>query len=486
MDFQKFVDSFSSPTCVVSVRKFEDGGYGEIRLVAGNKKYTDMIDLRVRNDSSDGQTEGTAFVSGKLYTDYFPQNKSFDEVCYQAAVLKKNVHTYAHISNVDIWFDIYTMPMDYEEGDICYCTYTSSPTKNPDALLDSVNTSQTSNDVLKTCIKLHKASNLEEALESVISEIRRICKAEGCTVLLLNHEEERFSILATNYVPDSSIKRVTEFEGFYDIANSWMDMIGDEGDCIIIRNEEDMEHISKINHPWYVTLVEAGVKSVVLFPLRQGNEILGFIWAINFDTENTMRIKETLELTTFFTSSHIARYKVLKRLEKMSYIDALTGLPNHFACTEYISNLIESGKKCVAVSIDINNFKRINDTLGFEVGSKVLLEVTERWKAITADESLKTVRYLTRIGGDEFFLVVSGYDTEEELKNTIQSYVNAIGDNLILDGCDLYVSASFGYAEYPSDADSRDALVSHANAAMNELKKVNSSEHVLRFTSASI
>ena len=482
MDFQKFVDSFFSPTCVVSVRKFEDGGYGEIRLVAGNKKYTDMIDLRVKNDSSDNQAEGTAFVSGKLYTDYFPQNKSFDDVCYQAAVLKKNVHTYAHISNVDIWFDIYAMPMDYEEGDIYYCTYTSSPTKNADALLDTVNTSQTSNDVLQTCIKLHKASNLEEAMESVISEIRRICKAEGCTVLLINNEEEKFSILATNYVPNSPIKRVTEFDGFYDIANSWMDMIGDEGDCIIIRNEEDMEHISKINHPWYVTLVEAGVKSVVLFPLRQGNELLGFIWAINFDTENTMRIKETLELTTFFASSHIARYKVLKRLEKMSYIDTLTGLPNHFACTEYISELIHLDEKFAAVSIDLNNFKRINNTVGFEAGTKILVEVIMRWKALADNDPSSVVKYLTRTGGDEFFLVISGYKDETELKEVLEQYMKVLGNNLSVDGCDLYVTASFGYSEYPSDADTTDDLISHANAAMNEIKKINSSEHILRFT----
>lgn len=86
MDFQGFVDSFFSPTCVVSVKRMEDGGYGEIRLVAGNKKYTDMATRRV------------------LRSDRF---------------------------------------------------------------LDTFNSSQTANDVLKTCIKLHKATNLKEAMESL-------------------------------------------------------------------------------------------------------------------------------------------------------------------------------------------------------------------------------------------------------------------------------------------------------------------------------
>ena len=438
-----------------------------------------MIDLRMQPVPSGA---GTAFVSGSLYTDFFPKNLSFEDVCFHAAVQKKEVHTYAHIYSVDVWFDIYGMPLDYSKGDIFYCTYTATPNDNADVLLDAFSTSQASNDVLKTCIKLHKANNLKEAMESVISEIRRICKAEGCTVLLLNNDEEEYSILATNYVENSKIKRVTEFKGFYDIANSWKDMLGDEGDCIIVRNDEEMEHISRINNPWYLTLVEAGVKSVVLFPLRQGSELLGFIWAINFDTENTMRIKETLELTTFFASSHIARYKVLKRLERMSYTDSLTGLPNRFACTEYISDLISKGEKFTAVSIDLNNFKSINDSLGFEAGNKVLTGVAERWKALASDDQTDTEEYLTRNGGDEFFVVASGYKDNEELENMLARYINALGENLTVDGYDLYVTASFGYAEYPSDADSADTLMSHAIAAMNAIKKANSSEHILRFT----
>jgi len=471
VDFQGLVDAFFAPASVVSVERTASGGYGDIRFVAMNTKYSDMVDQR-----------GQAFVSGALYTDYFPQNQSFEDVCYEAAILKKEVHTYAHISNVDVWFDIYAMPVEYVDGNIHYCIYTSTPNDNAYALLDATGTSQTSNDVLKTCIQLHKANNLKEAMESVISEIRRICKAEGCTVLLINNDEEEYSILATNYVDGSKIKRVTEFQGFYDIANSWKDMLGDEGDCIIIRNDEEMEHVSRINNPWYLTLVEAGVKSVVLFPLRQGTELLGFIWAINFDTANTMRIKETLELTTFFASSHIARYKVIKRLERMSYTDALTGLPNRFACMEYIPDLIGSQDRFTAVSIDLNNFKSINDTLGFDAGNSVLTEVTERWKAVASSGDIPTTDYLARVAGDEFFLVISGYDTEEQRDIAINRYVDALTDSFTPDGYDVHVSASFGYAEYPFDADSPDALFSHANTAMNEIKKMNSSEHVLRYT----
>ena len=475
MDLQKLVDCIYTPACIVSVEKKTDGGYGDIRLVAGNKKYTEMAILRKGLDEFSSE-----FVSGSLYTEYFPENRSFEDVCYKAAVLKKESHTYAHLDKAGIWFDIYAMPVDYEDGDTCYCAYMVKPSKNADGILDTINTSQTSNDVLKTCIKLHKANNLKEAMESVISDIRLICKAEGCTVLLLNYDEQEYSILATDYVPNSSIKRVTQFNDFYKIAASWEEMIGDERDCIIVANEADMEYISKINNPWYLTLVEAGVKSVVLFPLRQGNELLGFIWAINFDTENTSRIKETLELTTFFASSHIARYKVLKRLKHMSYTDTLTEIPNRFACNEYIADLISKGEKFTAVSIDINNFKSINDTLGFDAGNKVLIETARRWNQVLKSSDADV--HISRIGGDEFFLVIKGCETDDELKKVVMDYDKALADSMTIDGYDLYVSASFGYARFPEDAANTDTLISRANAAMTEIQRVNSSEHILRYT----
>lgn len=483
MDYQGFVDSLFSPACIVSVEEKQDGGYKEIRLIAGNKKYTDMIDLRRDSlNASDPDKTGAVFVCGSLYTDYFPKNHSFEDVCYKAAVLKKESHTYAHLDNMGLWFDIYAMPLDHVDGNLHYCSYMATPSYSADDILDTINTSQTSNDVLKTCIKLHEANDLKTAMESVISDIRLICKAEGCTVLLINYDEEEYSILATDYVSGSKIKRVTQFNKFYDIAASWEKMIGEEGDCIIVKNEDDMDYVSKVNHAWYLTLVEAGVKSVVLFPLRQGNELLGFIWAINFDTDNAFRIKETLELTTFFISSHIARYKVLKRLKHISYTDPLTGLPNRYACNEHISHLIKKDETFSVVSIDLNNFKSINDTLGFDAGNKALIGVSKRWKTICEERPEDLDLYLAHTGADEFLLVISNIKNDQMTEDILIRFTEVLKENLTIDDCDIYVTASFGYAKYPKDATTTDSLISRANSAMNEIKKVRSSDHILHFS----
>lgn len=482
MDYQKIADSFVSPACILSVEK-KDDGYGEIRFVAGNKVFADMIrEVYVQKNPDLSYMGGGAFFAGALYTDFIPHNRNFEDVCYRTAIKKNEIHTGAHIGDGRIWIDIYSMPLNCEDEEHGYCVQVLSPGESGDTLPNKYISTTTSNDVLNACIKLHKADNLKDAIGNVIYEIRRICKSAGCTVLLINREQQDYSILATDYNPDSNIKRVTEFKDFYSIASSWEKMLETEGECVIIKDEKDMDYFSKVNHPWYLTLVEAHVNTVVLFPLRQGNELLGFIWVTNFNGEDALRIKETLELTTFFISSHIARYKVIQRLQHMSYTESLTGLPNRFASRERISKLIENGETFTAVAIDLNNFKSINDTLGFDAGNQVLVEIAKRWDALSEGAPEQSDCFLSRTSGDEFLLLIRNYKNQEDLLNTIDKYVNALRENLTVDGCDLHVSASFGYAEYPTDADSADSLLSRANAAMKEIKKANSSQHVLRFT----
>ena len=228
--------------------------------------------------------------------------------------------------------------------------------------------------------------------------------------------------------------------------------------------------------------MEAGVKSVVLFPLIQGSELLGFIWATNFDTKNTLRIKETLELTTFFISSHIARYNVVENLERMSYTDMMTGLPNNIACRDNISRLIRNQKKFAVVSVDLNHFKSVNHMLGIEAGNQAIKGIADRWKAVREKQTSDVLEFVARVNGDEFSLVICGYRSTEELVKIIMKYSDALSEPFVIEDCDIYITASFGFAEYPSDGGTADTLISRANTAANELKKAGSSDHILKYS----
>lgn len=171
-----------------------------------------------------------------------------------------------------------------------------------------------------------------------------------------------------------------------------------------------------------------------------------------------------------------------ERIRLQAITDALTGLPNRFAISELVNSLARQENKFAIVSIDLNNFKSINDTLGFNAGNEALRMIASRWKTIADGGLSGTIDFVARLGGDEFALIVQGYSDDEELTHTLSLYENVLHEKLTIENCDVYVGASFGYAEFPVDSDNVDATISYANAALQEIKHARSSNHVLHFT----
>lgn len=182
----------------------------------------------------------------------------------------------------------------------------------------------------------------------------------------------------------------------------------------------------------------------------------------------------------YFENKKIADYE--KKLRDQAMVDILTGLPNRFASSELVTELDRRKEPYVTVSIDLNGFKSINDTMGFDSGNEVLMEIADRWKKIADSGISGTLDFIARLGGDEFVLVIQQFDSDEEVKNTIEMYEEALGEKMTIYGCDFYVSASFGYAMVPEDADNMDTVLSYADAAMQEVKRLSSGNHILRFT----
>ena len=185
------------------------------------------------------------------------------------------------------------------------------------------------------------------------------------------------------------------------------------------------------------------------------------------------------------TSAYINNLRVerfQKELRYQAVTDQLTGLPNRFACSKLVAALVEKGDKFAFVSIDINGFKGINDTMRFDAGNKILNEIASRWENIADNGISGTLDFISRVSGDEFVLVIRDYQLEEDILNTIKQYENVLHNRITVDDTDLYVNASFGFAEFPYDANSVDNLGNYANAAMHEVKRSKSSNHILRFT----
>lgn len=171
-----------------------------------------------------------------------------------------------------------------------------------------------------------------------------------------------------------------------------------------------------------------------------------------------------------------------QKLSSQAVTDQLTGLPNRFACSEFIGRLIQKGEKFAVVSIDLNNFKSINSTMGQKAGSEVLVEVAARWQTAAETALSGTQDFIAHLSGDEFALVLQNYRSDDDLVQAVRYYQTVLENRITVDECDFYITASFGYAEYPTDAKTTDTLFSYADAAMYEVKRNNNSIRSLRFT----
>ena len=415
MDFQAICDGFAAMTCVVSVEKLEGGRYGKIRLVAGNKAYIASVEQPVPGTTMLNNT----FIPNSEYTDYITRDLNFEDYCYRSAVLKKCLHSYVHPDRMNVWFNMTFLPLEPDDGNICYCTYTMEI----NAEADTKNMSDISGDLasklLQTGLKLRGSTDIKSTLKEVIEDIRHICDAEICCVLLMDKKTESCEVLSEALSDDTELVSMEEYidESFYAIADSWEQTVIAGSNCLIAKNEQDMEVVKERNPIWYDSITSAGGKNIVLFPLRFQGELLGYIWVINFNAEDTVKIKETLELTTFILGSEIGSYLLIDRLRILSSRDMLTGVMNRNEMNNFVDSMDtgeEEDGECVAVIFaDLNGLKTVNDEVGHDAGDELI-----RNAAATLLE-IFDLSSIFRAGGDEFAVIVKGMK-EEEMKGRIE------------------------------------------------------------------
>ncbi len=185
----------------------------------------------------------------------------------------------------------------------------------------------------------------------------------------------------------------------------------------------------------------------------------------------------------FISNRKILAYQ--KSIRDQAVTDSLTGLPNRFACTELMQDLLRRNSDFVVVSADLNNFKSINDTMGHSAGDAVLIEVARRWRELANNTTTETTEFVARNSGDEFILIISDYDSLDAVEETIEAYKAELEKKMTIDDCDYYMTACYGYAVCPDDSTVIDNIFTFADAAMHEVKDKERGHgiSILRYTS---
>lgn len=187
-------------------------------------------------------------------------------------------------------------------------------------------------------------------------------------------------------------------------------------------------------------------------------EFLGYILTFR-DITNIKAIEFQLK------NSNYKYKKLVSELYKAANYDLLTGLPNRRIFFSKLDNLIDiynSSKKDFAVIyMDLNGFKKINDTYGHNIGDYVLVDATNRLKKCT-----KRNEILSRIGGDEFVIIIPNSSSKEVIDNRVNLIKRTFLKKIKLGKNVLDIGISIGYSIFSESDENIDILVKNADTAM--------------------
>lgn len=154
---------------------------------------------------------------------------------------------------------------------------------------------------------------------------------------------------------------------------------------------------------------------------------------------------------------------------RLVYYDALTGLPNRALALDRLAELLlgteRREERVAVVFVDLDDFKKVNDTLGHEVGDQVLPEAGRRLANVVRKQDT-----VARLGGDEFLVLLAGLGHEQDTQQGLRKLLGCFHKPFALDGRELTLTASLGIAIAPSDGDTPQDLLRNADMAMYKAK----------------
>ncbi|HWU84266.1 MAG TPA: EAL domain-containing protein, partial [Rhodocyclaceae bacterium] len=154
---------------------------------------------------------------------------------------------------------------------------------------------------------------------------------------------------------------------------------------------------------------------------------------------------------------------------QFAYQDILTGLPNRYLLHDRLAQAVEAARRDGAtlalMFIDLDRFKIVNDSLGYEVGDLLLIETAQRFRSL-----LDASATLARLGGDEFVVLLPDVNGVGSVSDLAEEINRCMEPPMHIDGRDIHLGASIGIALYPRDGENAMALMKNADTAMYRSK----------------
>lgn len=282
--------------------------------------------------------------------------------------------------------------------------------------------------------------------------------------------ESRLRLLASVFENTAEGVVVTDSEGnIIEVNQAFTDISGYSRDEVIGHNPrmwQSGRHAKDFYQTMWVSLKETGQWRGEIWNRRKNGEIFP-------EWQHLTAVRDELGRLTHYVSvfSDISQIKeAQQRLDHLAHHDPLTGLPNRLLLTERLEQAILNARRLntrvAVVFIDLDHFKHVNDSLGHLFGDQLLRTVAER-----IQHSVRENDTVSRIGGDEFVLVLEGVESAQDLVVLTQKLMHVLSRPYTLDEHEVLVTPSMGVCLFPDDGEEPSVLFRNADAAMYLAKR---------------
>lgn len=165
------------------------------------------------------------------------------------------------------------------------------------------------------------------------------------------------------------------------------------------------------------------------------------------------------------------QHKTAELIRHQAYFDSLTLLPNRFLALDRLTQILNEAERnkeqAAVIFIDLDDFKKVNDSLGHEVGDKLLVESAQRLKNVVRKEDT-----VGRLGGDEFIIILRGITEQRNALSIAEVLLQTFREPFNIDDRELILTLSIGIAIYPVNGVSASDLLRNADTAMYQAKSL--------------
>ena len=421
------VNSFPLPGTVFSVEKNPDGSCGEIRFYVINeafkKSYYNMFVETHNSSMSANDINYEMFhtlIEGQLYTSNIPKEPNFEEICFRAAWKGEHIHTYVDTRKMyGYWTEDILLPIECNHpANLSYCLFLYTLNRNLDAGKYSSVSPDVSSFVLKTCLELRDETEFYSSMDKVTKDLREYSDSFVACILTVDKDQKKIEVISESMAEkrDYTIKELFSNAPFK-MFLTWEAALA-ETNNIIIKDNHDMDTLAQKAPEWVKHMRENEVNRLALVPFIHQGEIIGYLYLTDFNGENVVKIKQAIELVSFFLTAEIANHIFMEKLEYLSNVDILTGVLNRNCMNINVDELslkLKLNPQPFSVAFcDLNGLKNINDIQGHGAGDRLLKEAALLLKEIFVDDQIY------RAGGDEF-TIISLHSTKEEFEAKIDT-----------------------------------------------------------------